>query len=73
MGKTIAGEDEDLQNQKRIRGLGEDRENPPMPKSVESLQGRGFRNTKACSRVGAKANVRNVGRSCLKRWLDGRA
>ncbi|MQL92781.1 hypothetical protein Taro_025416, partial [Colocasia esculenta] len=50
-GKTIAGEDEDLQDQKRIRGgAGEDRGNPPMPKSVESLEGRGFRNTKMCSR-----------------------
>ncbi|MQL96049.1 hypothetical protein Taro_028727, partial [Colocasia esculenta] len=49
-GKTIAGEDERLQNQKRIRGPGEDRGNPPMPKSVESLKGRGFRSARMCSR-----------------------
>jgi len=48
--KTIAGEDEDLQNQNRIRGPGEDRGNPPMPKSAESLGGRGFRNARMCSR-----------------------
>ncbi|MQM11548.1 hypothetical protein Taro_044454 [Colocasia esculenta] len=29
--------------------------------------------TLRCLSVGAKANVRNVGRSCLKRRLDGRA
>ncbi|MQM10441.1 hypothetical protein Taro_043336 [Colocasia esculenta] len=31
-------------------GPGEDRGNPPMPKSVESLQGKGFRNARMCSR-----------------------
>ncbi|MQL77896.1 hypothetical protein Taro_010315 [Colocasia esculenta] len=75
MGKTIAGVDESLQDQKWIRGPSEDRGNPPMPKSVESLQGRGFRSMEVYSRerertvawyctcafigVGAKANVRN--------------
>ncbi|MQL72215.1 hypothetical protein Taro_004523 [Colocasia esculenta] len=76
MGKTNVGVDENLQNQNWIRGPGEDRENPPMPKSVRGLQGRGFRSVRVCSRerertsawsctcvfigVGAKANVRNV-------------
>ncbi|MQL89467.1 hypothetical protein Taro_022037 [Colocasia esculenta] len=36
-GKTDAGADGSLQDQKWIRGPSEDRGNPPMPKSVESL------------------------------------